>query len=128
MHLDLSPNSIVSVADNGDCTYTVTLDRAITPGELTMITYSSSTGATVAAGTFTFLPGDADGDRTAAPADILAVIDSLNNVVALPVERADMDRDGTPAPADMLRVIDLLNGAGAFQPWLDVAIGGAGCP
>ena len=51
------------------------------------------------------------------PLDILALIDRLNGVIALPEWSTDIDRDGSAGPQDILRLIDLLNGAGAFEPW-----------
>ena len=130
LHLGLAANSIVSVVDNGGGSYTITLDRPIAPGEVTTITYDNTGygGVTTTTAVFSYLPADTDGDGTAAPADILAVIDSLNGVVPLPDSQVDMDRDGDPAPADILRVIDLLNGAGDFVIWLDAQIDPTGCP
>ena len=76
-----------------------------------------------------YMPADVNGDRTAAPADILAVIDQINGVTVPPLElwQADTDRDGTVAPADILRVIDLLNGAGVYESWLNRSIGPSPC-
>jgi hypothetical protein len=130
MHSVLAENGIASVVDNGGGSYSITLDREIAPGEVTTLTYDNTAygGSTVVTGVFTYLPSDADGDGTSAPADILAVINSLNGVVPLPDERVDMDRDGDPGPADILRAIDLLNGAGDYNAWLDVQINSAGCP
>ncbi len=128
VHPGLGPNAIASVLDNGGGMYTVTLSRPITHGEVTTLTYTSKSGLTVVTGTFYFLPGDAGADGTSAPADVLAVIDSLNGVTLLPVSQVDMDRDGTPAQADILRVIDLLNGADVFEPFVNVTIDGTGCP
>lgn len=62
------------------------------------------------------LPADANGDRTAAPVDILDIIDNLNGVrnPALAVYQCDIDRSALCAPADILQEIDLLNGASGF--------------
>jgi hypothetical protein len=119
MHPDLAPNGIAEIVYVGGGSYLITLDRPITHGEITTITYDNTAfgGSTVAASTFTYHPGDVNGDGTSAPADILSVIDSLNGVTPLPIERCDCDRDGQAAPADILCVIDLLTGAGAFEPW-----------
>ena len=128
MHTGMAPpNPLLGVEDNGDGTFTITLERPIAHGEVTTITYSSSTGATVVTGAFTYLPGDCDGDGTTAPADILCVVDCLNSPPC-ELSRCDCDRDGECAPADILCVIDLLNGAGEFEPWLDVMIDPEGCP
>ncbi len=128
VHLGIGLNDIAGITDNGDGTYTITLDRSIAHGEVTTLTYTSESGSTVVTGTFYYMPGDANADGTSAPADVLAVIDSLNGVTPLPDSQVDMDRDGTPAPADILRVIDLLNGANAFEPFVNVTIDPTGCP
>jgi subtilisin family serine protease len=63
-----------------------------------------------------FLPGDVDGDRTSAPVDILALIDSLNGVgPTLSIWSTDIDRSALAAPVDILQEIDLLNGAGPYD-------------
>ncbi len=130
VHPGLTPNSIVDVSNDGGGTYTITLARPIAHGEMTTITYDTTAGggSTIVTGTFHYLPADANADGTSAPADVLAVIDSLNGVTPLPASQVDMDRDGTPAPADILRVIDLLNGAGVFEPFVNVTIDETGCP
>ncbi len=63
-----------------------------------------------------YLPGDANGDRTAAPVDILDIIDNLNGVrnPSLPMHQCDIDRSNLCAPADILGEIDLLNGANGW--------------
>ncbi len=102
----------------GSDTITVVLDSSIPPGAWTTIRHDySGTGARLG-----YLPGDANGDRTSAPADVLTVIDGLNGVIELEIWQSDLDRDGTPAPADILRVIDLLNGAGVYDEWLNVTL------
>jgi hypothetical protein len=132
LHPGLGPNSIAGVTANGDGSYTITLDRPIAPGEVTTITYDNTAfgGITGVTGVFSYLPADVDGDGTSGPADILALIDSLNGVIPLPGSRVDMDRDGTPAPGDILRLFDLLNGAGEFCSWLDASLPSdeGGCP
>ena len=127
VHLGLAANDIAGVVDNGGGSYTITLDRAITHGEVTTLTYTSDLAATTT-GTFRYMPADVNDDGTSAPADILSLIDSLNGVTPRPAEQTDADRDGTPAPADILRVIDLLNGAGEFEPFLNVTLDETGCP
>lgn len=86
----------------------------IPPGHWTIITHNDSQSS-VRIG---YLPADVNGDRTAAPLDILALIDFLNGVGdALEIWQSDPDRSGEANPADILRVVDLLNGAGKFDPW-----------
>ena len=86
---------------------------------MTTITYdnTASGGSTLVTGSFTYHPGDTNGNGTSTPDDILALIDSLNGTTPLPDERADIDRDGMQGPTDILRLIDVLNGAGEFEAW-----------
>jgi hypothetical protein len=130
----LAPNGIASVDavldELGRGTWTVTLTRPITPGQVTTVTYTDHNGATTT-GVFTAHPGNVDGDSQSSPADIIRVIDYLNGVQTSPwgLYSEDIDHSGLPAPPDILRTIDLLNGAGSFGPWLNVARpAGTGCP
>ncbi len=114
------PNSITNVSANGT-TYTLTLARPITTNAVTRIAYTPNGGAPTI-GTFTAHPGNVNGDTTAAPTDILAIIDCLNNVnqaTNCPWGNfsRDVDQSGVFNPADVLRVIDLLNGADVFDVW-----------
>ena len=85
----------------------VVLYRPIDPLAWTTVTHVA-TGSRIRLG---FLPADASGDGFTSPADILALIDSLNGVALRPVWSTDIDRSGVAAPADILGLIDLLNGA-----------------
>jgi hypothetical protein len=62
------------------------------------------------------LPADANGDGTAAPVDILDIIDNLNGVTNPPlaIYQSDIDRSAESNPADILTEIDLLNGASGY--------------
>jgi len=92
----------------------VVLDRPIAPLAWTTITHVP-TGTRIRLG---YLPGDVNGDRTSAPVDILALIDSLNGVgPILPIWSTDIDRSNLAAPADILQEIDLLNGAGPYDAY-----------
>ena len=89
----------------------VVLDRPIEPLAWTTITHLP-TATRIRLG---YLPGDVNGDRTSAPVDILALIDSLNGVgPTLSIWSTDIDRSNLAAPADILQEIDLLNGAGPY--------------
>ncbi|MDO8632366.1 MAG: S8 family serine peptidase, partial [Phycisphaerales bacterium] len=89
----------------------VVLDRPIEPLAWTTITHMP-TATRIRLGS---LPGDVNGDRTSAPVDILALIDSLNGVgPTLSIWSTDIDRSALAAPADILQEIDLLNGAGPY--------------
>ncbi len=114
-----TPPTIVNVTVEGN-TATIELSGPIPAGQWTCFSLASDPSQEACLG---YLPADADGDRTAAPADVLRVIDCLNGVATCEVWQSDIDRDGTPAPADILRVIDLLNGADQLDEWLNVTIG-----
>jgi hypothetical protein len=123
---ELEHNYIVDVRSNGDGTYTLTLLRPITPGEVTTLTYTDDGGGTTT-GAFISHPANVNGDGFANPVDILAMIDILNGVAASPwgIHSSDIDHSGVAAPADILAVIDLLN-----HGWFGTALpGGSGeCP
>lgn len=91
----------------------VVLDRPIDPLAWTTLTHVA-TGSRVRLG---FLPGDCDGDAFTSPADILALIDSLNEVFPRPLHSTDIDRSGLALPADILGLIDLLNGAAPYASY-----------
>ena len=123
-HPGMAANGIQSITDNGNGTYDINLTHPLTPGEVTTLTYL----ATGAVASFTALPADVNADGTASAADLLVLIDSLNGVTPLPIDRTDMDRDGAAVASDILALINLLNGASAYEPWLNVEIDPTGCP
>jgi hypothetical protein len=115
----VTANDITNVADNGDGSYTITLASPISAGEVSTITYTDDT-PTEHRGVFISHPANVNSDSQAAPSDILAIIDCLNNVgPACEIYQCDADRSGVCGPPDILRVIDLLNGAGEYDPWLN---------
>ncbi|MDO8630984.1 MAG: hypothetical protein Q7R41_10875, partial [Phycisphaerales bacterium] len=105
----------VSGVDVAGQTVTVTLSGVIPAQKWTCISHTAS-GDRVCLGS---LPADANGDRTAAPVDILDIIDNLNGVLVPPLadHQCDIDRSNLCAPADILSEIDLLNGASGFLVW-----------
>lgn len=96
----------------------ITLNEPVEPGAWTLIEDSLS-GVYLHLG---FLPGDVDGNGTAAPSDILSLIDALNGMSQLPAWSADLDRSGVAAPADIITIIDLLNGVGGYSAWNGVSL------
>jgi hypothetical protein len=106
--------TVTGVTSSGS-SLTVNLSGPIPPGVWTCIEYVPS-GAKRCLG---FLPADANSDGTAAPVDILDIIDNLNGVrvPALLLHQCDLDRSVLCAPADILSEIDLLNGASGFAVW-----------
>lgn len=93
-------------------------NRPLEPGAWTTIHFESN-DSQVRLG---FLPADVNGDGTAGPADILALIDSLNGVANRASFSTDINHSGIPEPSDILREIDLLNGAGTFAIWNGVSL------
>lgn len=65
-----------------------------------------------------YLPGDVDSSRESNPADVAALIQSLNGKgPVLPDRSTDLDRSGRTTPADLLRLIDILGGGGTYEVW-----------
>ncbi|UCE59548.1 MAG: hypothetical protein JSU63_19155 [Phycisphaerales bacterium] len=125
-------NDIASVTEGTPGNYTITLNRRITPGAVTKVTYLPVSGA-VSVGTFISLPADSTADGVSNTADILGLIDCCLNQVCTPawgVYSCDIDNSAVVNTADILRLIDLLNGAGQFvQPWnLASPYDGGECP
>lgn len=119
-----APCPTISNANTIDHTTTVTLSSVIPAGKWTCITHTAS-GDQACIGS---LPGDASGNLTTAPADILDIIDNLNGVriPALALDHCDMDRSGVCLPADIIAEIDMLNGANGFIVWNAKSL--AACP
>lgn len=81
------------------------LDRDLHVGRWTRITYRP-TGSVFKLGR---LPGDVNNDGVSDSRDILALVESLNEQIALPLYRTDIDRNGEVGPEDVLRVIELVS-------------------
>ncbi|MBI4717813.1 MAG: M4 family metallopeptidase [Planctomycetes bacterium] len=113
---DGTPPLIASVSPLGPTGLRVSFSRPIEPGAWTVLT-DRRNGRLVCLGA---LPGDVDGSRRTVALDILALVDSLNNVpgAVLPAYATDINRSGVPNAQDITRLVDLLNGAGAFSPWV----------
>lgn len=93
--------------------------RPLEPGSRTTIVHrGSQTGIRLG-----YLPGDVNGDGTANPNDILALVDSLNMTGPMrPIHQTDINRNGLAEPSDILRLIDLLNGAGPYDVYNGVSL------
>ena len=121
---DGAKNTIAGVDDNGDGTFTVNLQRAISTGAVTAVVYAADDDVTHW-GEFTSHPAHVDSDTpTSNDDDILVLIDVLAGNMVSPwgVYSEDADQSGLTAPADILRVIDLLNGAPQFDQWLGTTL------
>ena len=109
-------NDIAEIMDNGDGTFTILLDRPLTPEAVTVITYTDADGVQTH-GTFFTHPGNVDGNGFAEVTDVPAIINAISGVPApYGMYSVDADHSGSLTAADILRVIDLLNGADAFSP------------
>ena len=117
--IDGSPNSITGVVDNGDGSFTISLDRTITIGEATTISYIDDIGV-VTRGEFFSHPANATGSSTSTSNDVLAIMGYLDGFPPrYGIYSSDIDHSGEMAAPDILRLIDLLNGGGAFTVWQD---------
>jgi hypothetical protein len=108
-------NAIWAVADLSDDTFVITLERPITPGAVTTISYAG--GRSV--GSFISHPGNANGDGEAGISDVIAVAEFLNGTGSLPWGEysCDLNHDEECALSDIVRLIDLLDGTGDFDAW-----------
>ncbi len=111
------PNSIADVVDNEDGTVSLHLERPITPGAITEITYTRRDGRRSNV-LFRSHPGNVDGNEIAYYTDVSAFIAVINGTATVRWGEygTDCDHSGNTTPADLLCVIDLLNGAGAYSP------------
>jgi hypothetical protein len=109
------PDNDMTIVEDPPGTYTVTLDRPITAGATTTITYTDDTPTpTSTVGTFTALPGDVNGNRLVEVADIDQLINCLNGL-ACEEWQTDINRSGETNAQDLLRLIDVLNGAHEYE-------------
>jgi len=125
---ELDPNIIISACEreNDPGVYEILLERPISAGHWTTITYEGS-GDYVA---YASLPADANGDETAAPADLLDLIDYINNTQSEPFGNysCDIDHSGTCNSSDVYELNDLRNGEDDFIEWYYVSLPENDCP
>ena len=114
---------ITTIEEGSPGTYTIQLNRTITPGAVTLLTYTDSNSHKTI-GRFIAHPGNVNGDSRANTYDILALVDYLNGVGPLPwgLYSGDLDRSGVIGPADILTLIDLFNGTNGFAAWYGTAL------
>jgi hypothetical protein len=125
------PNEIAGVVGGEDGTYTVILERPLSPGAVTRITYTDFTGSQ-STWAFTAHPGNVRAGDSSYAGGISFLIAVLNGPTApYPVSApygeysTDCDHSGTTGPADILCLIDLLNGA-FTRPWNGTLLPGEG--
>jgi len=117
--LEGTANDIESVVDNNDDTYTITLQRPITAGAVTEITYTDSDGLRHTA-SYTSLPADSDGSELVERADVDFHVDCCLDASCSPygVYSCDINYSAAVTVEDLARLVDLLNNAGDFtRPW-----------
>jgi hypothetical protein len=115
-------NGISEIIDHGDGTFTLRLDRALTPGAVTTITYLSGDGAETR-GLFTAHPANVDGNASVNAEDVTAILNALGGAQpAYGIYSTDIDHSGTLSAADLLRTIDLLNGGDGLPTWGDTPL------
>lgn len=110
-----APPEVENLIDEGASLH-VFLDRPIPPGHWTCVSVAGTVGRTCLG----YLPGDANGDGLSSAADVLSLVDAVNEVPdrVLPQYSTDIDRSGDVTGNDVMRLIDLLNGAGSFDIWI----------
>ena len=74
--------------------------------------------------TFGILSGDVNGNRLTDTFDILALIDTLNEVAGAvrPLTSTDIDRSGESDPMDILRLLELFDGVQTTVPWGGISL------
>ena len=116
---------------NGDGTVTLALLRPITPGEATLVTYTSTTGITESCGTFISLPANVDGGGETDAGDVLALVDNFKGVQSLlwgDEFGCNVNHSKECNPRDLLGLIDVLVGAGALGQWSNARMPLSDCP
>ncbi|MBI3835107.1 MAG: hypothetical protein HY287_12325 [Planctomycetes bacterium] len=123
-----TPPAIDHITKSGSA-LTVFLDVPIPDGGYTCVTHVPSQTFVC----FGSLPGDVDGNRIVAAADICSLVGDFGGinesticttvtVPALTLDKCDLDRSGTCTPLDILTAIDLFSGAQAFSVWKDATL------
>lgn len=117
------PNQVTGVTTDGSGGYQITLSRPITPGAVTVISYTDDNGVTSTV-ELAAHPGDFNQDGTATSSDVLSLRAVLEGLIpgtesGTGTDLNDIDHSGSLAPADLLRLIDLLNGANGYIVWQD---------
>ncbi len=127
-----TPNAIKDVTQVSNDTYMIELERAITPGEATAITYTGDSNGKLV---YRSHPGNVNGDngdgKTFAN-DITWLVNNINGLTDFTPQfglfSTDINRDGVTSvnepkdpmnPDDIDTLVDLLDGNNGFQVWFD---------
>jgi|GEM_PF-2306533 len=104
----------------------VVLDRAITPGEASVVVYKgielpiNGNDCSILSVAYRSHPANANGDELATVLDLSALINFINGVATPPwgVYSTDINHDGVTDGDDIARAVDLLNGTPPYDIWL----------
>ena len=112
----LSGNLVASVAETSSGVYELLLDRPISAGHWSTVTFFGD-GSEVS---YASLPADANADGLSTSGDITALINYINGADTPPygLYSTDINHSGVASSPDINRLIDLLNGAGTFITWI----------
>jgi len=112
----LSDNAIKSVTETSPGVFAILLDRPISAGHWTSISYVGGVGSV----SYASLPADANDDGVSVAADILDYF-TVCPPSSTNLYRCDIDHSGVVGTPDILELIDLLNGASWHYPWNNVS-------
>lgn len=123
----LDANAIKTLTETSTGVYEIVLDRPISAGHWTTVTYRGDDTYV----SYASLPADANADETSSSVDILDHIDCcLNHTCTPPFGNysCDIDHSGAVNSSDLLTLIDLLNGSGKFIVWNGESLPANSCP
>lgn len=121
---DATPPALVGALPLTVDSVRLTLATPIDPQAWTVFEHLGSSARTCVG----FLPGDVDANQISDTQDAGALVQSLNGLTARAIYSTDMDRSGVLTAEDLVQLLNVLNGAGAFDPWLGVALPASPCP
>ncbi len=119
-------NTVFTITDNLDGTFTLLLGRPITPDAVTRVTYTDGNNTAFSIG-LTAHAANSNADAAADTTDVVALIDYIKGTPPPHgMYSSDVDHSGLMAPPDILGVIDQLNGGFALVPALDTLLPACG--
>lgn len=126
----LDSNRIIGVTEVSTGEYEILLERPISAGHWTTITYlGDSTESSVVS--YASLPADSNATGVSNGVDITDFLDCCISGLCMPphgIYSCDIDHSGAAGLPDVLELIDLLNGIELFIPWDGVALPNNDCP
>ncbi len=118
--VDGAANFVASVTEGPAGTYTIVLDRPISAGAVTKISYHPDGGFPPDTGVFMSLPADANASGRSLVNDVTHMASCCLEGTCAPAYggySCDTNHSGLTTSEDILRLIDLLRGADGFAPW-----------